>query len=216
MISPDLTWAVGRRTVAATVVGTMRLRCYGRERIPLHGGVVLAINHFSWGDTMAFGYCCPRTILYVAKSEADRIPGLGHLMRAAGAFPIRRGESDREAVRKMREIAREGKVLGVFVEGTRQKSGVPGEVQAGAAMVAINEGVPVVPGAVYGSLGWRFPNFHPVSIAWGEPVRFDGLPKNGRGYKEASAEIQRRIRMLWEWLGELERLGRPRVATPPV
>jgi 1-acyl-sn-glycerol-3-phosphate acyltransferase len=192
-----------------------RLRDYGVDRIPLHGGVVVAVNHFSWLDPPAFGTSCPRVILYVAKLEAIRAPGLGQLLRGFGAFPVRRGEGDREAVRTMRRIAREGHVLGVFAEGTRQRSGVPGQVQAGAAMVAISEGVPVVPGAVHGSQTWRFGNFHPVSIAWGEPMRFDGLPRSGRGYKEASVEIQRSIHRLWHWLVELHELGRPRVATPP-
>jgi 1-acyl-sn-glycerol-3-phosphate acyltransferase len=151
----------------------------------------------------------------VGKSEAHRVPGLGHLMRAMGSFSIRRGEADREAVRMMRQFVRDGEALGVFVEGTRQKSGVPGEVQPGAAMVAINEGVPVVPGAVQGSQAWRFWNLHPVSIAWGEPMHFDGLPRGSKGYREASAEIKRRIHGLWHWLVQLEALGRPKVATPP-
>jgi 1-acyl-sn-glycerol-3-phosphate acyltransferase len=211
----DVSWRIGRITAAAPLALHMRLRYYGADRIPLHGGVVLAINHFSWIDTFAFGYTCPRTILYVAKFEAIRVPGFGHLLQVMGAFPIRRGESDREAVRKMRGIVRDGHVLGVFVEGTRQKSGVPGRAQAGAAMVAINEGVPVIPGAVQGSQRWRPWRPDPVSVAWGEPMRFDGLPRNGRGYKEASAEIERQIRYLWSFLVDTEKLERPRVATPP-
>jgi 1-acyl-sn-glycerol-3-phosphate acyltransferase len=212
----DVTWAVGRRTVAPPVALSMRLRHYGSDRIPLEGGVVLAMNHFSWGDVIAFGWACPRTIYYVAKSEADSIPVLGAVMRSLGTFPIRRGQSDRNAVRVMRQTVRDGRVLGVFAEGTRQRSGVPGEVQAGAAMVAINEGVPVVVGAVHGSQTWSFPNFHPVTIAWSEPMRFEGLPRNGRGYKEASKEIQSKIRELWQWLVDLHELDRrPRAATPP-
>ena len=54
-----------------------------------------------------------------------------------------------------------------------------------------------------------------MSVAWGEPMRFDGLPKGGRGYREASAEIQAEIRKLWEWLGETHAAGRPSQATPP-
>ena len=79
----------------------------------------------------------------------------------------------------------------------------------GAAMVALQEDVPVIAGAIHGSQRWRFGNFHPVSVAWGEPMRFDGLPKGGRGYGEATVEIERRIRGLWSWLVELHRLGRP-------
>ena len=99
---------------------------------------------------------------------------------------MRRGESDREAVRRMREVVRDGNALGVFVEGTRQRSGVPGHVQPGAAMVALQEDVPVVCAAIHGSQRWKLGNFAPVSIAWGEPMRFDGLPRGGKGYREAS------------------------------
>jgi 1-acyl-sn-glycerol-3-phosphate acyltransferase len=206
---PDLFWAVGRYWAQPTTEMLTRLRVYGRERIPTDGGVVLAINHFSWIDTTSFGAACPRTIYYVAKAEVYDIPGLAQLMRAFGAFPIRRGESDREAVRMMRGFVREGRVLGVFVEGTRQRSGVPGTAMPGAAMVALQERVPVVCGAVHGSQTWRFGNFHPVSVAWSEPIHFDGLPGGGRGYRAATAEIEQRIRRLWEWLVDVHRLGRP-------
>lgn len=214
MTGTDLAWRIGRLTLVPATHVTGRLHIHGRERIPDLGGVVLAFNHFSWIDTAAFGAGCPRTIHYVAKIEAHGVPGLGQLIRAFGTISVRRGESDREAVRQMRQIARDGKVLGVFAEGTRQRSGVPGDVQAGAAMVAINEAVPVVPGAVHGSQTWRVGNFHPISIAWGEAMRFDGLPRNGRGYREASAEIQRAIHRLWRFLVDLHALGRPQ-ATPP-
>ena len=211
----DGVWVVGRLTIGSLVRVFGRLRVYGKERVPREGGFVIACNHYSWFDPGALGTACPRTIYYMAKIEAHRVPGLGHLIRAFGTFPVRRGESDREAVRTMRQVVREGKALGLFVEGTRQRSGVPGEVQPGAAMVALQEGVPVVPVAVHGSQTWKPGNFHPVSIAWGEPMNFDGLPKGGRGYREASALVQAEIRRLWEWLVEQHELGRPRGATPP-
>ena len=209
-------WALGRLTIQPAAVISSRLRVYGRERIPDIGGVVLAINHFSWLDPAAFGSACPRVVHYMAKIEAHGVPGLGQLIRAFGTFSVRRGESDREAVRMMREVVRNGKVLGLFVEGTRQRSGVPGEVKPGAAMVAVQEGVPVVCGAVHGSQTWRPGNFHPVSIAWGEAMRFDGLPRNAKGYREASAEIEREIRRLFDWLTDVHAVGRPAVAVPPV
>ena len=116
----------------------------------------------------------------------------------------------------MREIVREGKVLGMFVEGTRQRAGVPGVVQPGAAMVALQEKVPVVPVAIHGTQHWKVGNFAPVSIAWGEPLRFDELPRNAKGYREASARIQDEIHRLWHWLVELHELARrPAVAVPP-
>ena len=215
MSTTDLVWALGRPTIGTFARLVAPLKVYGAERVPRHGGVVLALNHFSWIDPPAFGAACPRTIYYMAKIEAHRVPGLGQLIRAFGTFAVRRGESDREAVRIMRRLVTEGKALGLFVEGTRQRSGVPGEVKPGAAMVALQEDVPVVPAAIYGTQLWRLGNFQPASVAWGEPVRFDGLTRNAKGYREASAEIQQRIRALYDFLGELHAAGRPAVAVPP-
>jgi 1-acyl-sn-glycerol-3-phosphate acyltransferase len=211
----DAVWAVGRLTIGTAVRVFAPLRVYGRERVPPVGGVVYALNHFSWLDAPAFGAASPRTIYYMAKIEAHVVPGLGELIRAFGTFSVRRGESDREAVRRMREVVRGGNVLGVFVEGTRQRSGVPGVVQPGAAMAAVQEGVPVVCGAIHGSQEWRFGTFAPVSVAWSEPLRFADMPRNGRGYREASAAIQEELHRLWAWLRDLHELGRPGVATPP-
>jgi 1-acyl-sn-glycerol-3-phosphate acyltransferase len=181
----------------------------------MNGGVVLAANHVSWIDPPALGAACPRTVYFMAKVEAHRIPGLGEFVRALGAFPVRRGESDREAVRTMRQIVREGHALGLFVEGTRQRSGELGKAQPGAAMVAINEEVPIVPAAIHGGHTWRLGNFRPVSIAWGTPMTFEGLPRGGKGYKEASIEIERALAKLLTWLEGIHELGRPDAATPP-
>jgi len=211
----DFMWPIGRYTLGWLGALTARVRYYGSDRIPQHGGVVLALNHASWIDIPCFGVACPRNTYFLAKAEAHEVPGLGPFIRTFGSFAVRRGESDREAVRRMREVVREGHVLGVFVEGTRQRSGVPGEVQPGAAMVALQEGVPVVCGAIYGSDQWKLGNFAPATVAWSEPLRFEGLPRGGKGYREGSAEIQREIRRQWEWLRDLHAAGRPCNAVPP-
>lgn len=211
----DSVWAVARPTMGLSAALATRLRSYGAERMPQSGGVVLALNHFSWVDIPCVGYASPRNIYFLAKIEAHTTPGLGTLIRGFGAFSVRRGESDREAVRRMREVVREGHVLGVFVEGTRQKSGVPGHAQPGAAMVALREDMPVVCVAIHGSQHWRLGNFAPVSMAWSEPIRFSGLPKGAKGYREASSEIEAELNRLWSWLRDLHETGRPRAAVPP-
>jgi 1-acyl-sn-glycerol-3-phosphate acyltransferase len=211
----DAAWAIGRMTLQPLTKLFVPVRNYGVERIPRTGGVVLAVNHFHWIDVPVFGACSPRTVYFVAKVEAHRIPGLGQLIRSFGAISVRRGESDREAVRQMRAAARAGEVIGLFVEGTRQRSGTLGEVQPGAAMVALQEDVPVVAGAIHGSQRWKVGNWAPVSVAWSEPMRFEGLPKGARGYREASAEIAAKLRELHGWLVELHENGRPDRATPP-
>jgi 1-acyl-sn-glycerol-3-phosphate acyltransferase len=207
-------WTIGKGVIGTFTRSMMRLKGYGQERVPREGGAVLAVNHFSYADPPAIGVLCPRRIVFVAKVELHGIPGFGELMRAHGALAVRRGESDREALRQMRETVRNNDLLGLFVEGTRQKTGVPGEAKPGAAMVAIQEGVPVIPAAIHGSQDWAFGKWPPVSVAFGEPMRFDEVPRNSKGYRQATDEIEAEIRRLWEFLVRMHELGRPR-AVPP-
>jgi 1-acyl-sn-glycerol-3-phosphate acyltransferase len=205
---------VGRPFFGALVKTFAPLRSYGTERIPRHGPVVFCFNHFSWLDPWAIGSRIPRTVYYIAKQEAHDTPVMGWFIRIFGTTAIRRGESDREAVRAMRQIVQRGDCLGMFPEGTRQKA-EPGPVLPGAAMIAIQERVPVVCAAIEGSQRWQLGNFEPVSLAFGEPLSLDGLPRNSKGYRQGSAEIQRELRRLWEFLVRMHELGRPRVAIPP-
>lgn len=211
----DTAWAIGKPIMGGPTALMTRLRIYGRERIPRTGGLVIAYNHFSWIDIPAFGWSSPRPVYFLAKAEAHAVPVAGAYLRLFGSFGVRRGESDREAVRRMRDVVRAGNALGIFAEGTRQRSGVLGPVQPGAAMAALQEDAPVVCAAIYGTHEWRPGNFKPVSIAYGEPLRFTGLTRNAKGYREASAEIGAELRRLWEWLRDLHTAGRPRHALPP-
>jgi 1-acyl-sn-glycerol-3-phosphate acyltransferase len=198
----ELAWAIGRVYMGWPARLFTRARAVGVENVPPTGGIVYAINHLHWIDIPLIGLLSPRTVLFVAKSEAANHPFFGPFLRLHGAIGIRRGESDRDAVRHMREAARDGGVVGLFVEGTRQRGGRPGVAQPGAAMVALQEDVPVVPVAIYGTQFWRIGNFRRCTVAFGEPLRFEGLPKNGKGYREATAVIERRIHELFD---ELER-----------
>jgi 1-acyl-sn-glycerol-3-phosphate acyltransferase len=209
-------WALGRRYMGWPALAATRGRAYGRERVPKTGGLVYAVNHMHWLDIPLVGALSPRNIDFVAKVEAVRVPGIGRFLEWHGTIAVRRGESDRVAVRKMLESARSGRVVGLFVEGTRLKTGRPGTAQPGAAMVAIQAGVPVIPMAIYGTQFWKPTHPAPCSIAFGEPVRFDELPKNGRGYKEATVEIERRINVLFDWLAEVHANGRPKGLAPPL
>jgi 1-acyl-sn-glycerol-3-phosphate acyltransferase len=211
----DAAWALGRPVMGIPTALATRLRVYGRERVPPTGGVVIAYNHFSWIDIPAFGWSSPRTVYFLAKAEAHAVPLVGAYLRLFGSFGVRRGESDREAVRRMRDVVRARHALGIFVEGTRQRGGMPGPVQPGAAMTAVQEDVPVVCAAIHGSQTWKPGNFAPVSIAYGEPRRFEGLPQNAKGYREASAAIEHELHRLWAWLRDLHEAGRPRHAVPP-
>ena len=201
----DAVWAVGRITMGVPTRLVARARAYGVDRVPRAGGMVYAMNHMHWLDIPLVGVVSPRNVWFVAKAEAANHRIAGWYLRLFGAIAIRRGESDRDAVRRMREEARHGHVIGLFVEGTRQRSGRPGTAQPGAAMVALQERVPVVPVAIYGTQFWRIGNFRRCSIAFGEPLTFDDLPRNGKRYKEATAVIERRIHELFAWLEREDR-----------
>jgi 1-acyl-sn-glycerol-3-phosphate acyltransferase len=207
-------WSVGKGLIGTATRLLVPIKVYGRERIPREGGLVLAMNRFSYADPPVFGTVFPRRIVFVAKTELFDSRGLAQLMRAHGTLAIRRGESDRDALRRMREAVRHNEALGLFVEGTRQRAGIPGIAKPGAAMVAVQEGVPVLPAAIHGSQHWRPVNFHPVSVAFGEPMRFADYSRNGKGYAAATEEIQAELHRLWEFLVDMHERGRPQ-GTPP-
>ena len=205
MNSADVVWAIGRIYIGWPVRLFTRARAVGLENVPKAGGAVYAINHLHWIDIPLTGLLSPRTVWFVAKAEAANYPVAGAFLRMHGAIAIRRGESDREAVRRMRDEARAGHVIGLFVEGTRQKSGRPGVAQPGAAMVGMQEDVPIIPVAIYGTQFWKPGNFRRCTVAFGEPLRFNDLPKNGKGYREATAVVERRIHELFDELERAER-----------
>ena len=200
----DRAWAFSRLWLQPLTKLFTRPRIYGAERIP-SGGCVLAVNHLHWVDICVVGALSPRTVNYVTKTEALAIPVVGWYISLHGAIGVRRGESDREAVRRMREAARDGRMVGLFVEGTRQRSGRPGVAQPGAAMVGMQESVPIVPVAIYGTQFWKPGNFRRCTVSFGEPLWFDDLPKNGNGYRKATAVIERRIHELFDELERTER-----------
>jgi 1-acyl-sn-glycerol-3-phosphate acyltransferase len=181
---------------------------YGLERVPETGGGVVALNHLSAIDPPLAGALSPRTLYYMAKAELLEMPVVGDVLRWTGAFPVRRGAGDRDSIRLAREIAREGHLVGVFVEGTRQKLGYPGDVFPGAMMIALQEGVPVVPCGIY-SFGWTRKNHMPCAIVWGDPMDLSMMPTSGRGYKRAAELVGDELRHLWRQAGEAVAAGFP-------
>jgi len=212
---PEVAWALGRYYMGLPTRAVTRPRTYGIDRVPKTGGVVYAMNHMHWIDVPLIGVVSPRNIDFVAKAEAVNLPGIGQFLRWHGTIAVRRGESDRDAVRRMRESARAGHAVGLFVEGTRNDSGRPGSAQPGAAMVAIQEDVPVAPVAIYGTQFWKVGDWSKCSVAFGEPLDVSHHPRNSKGYRAAAVDIQQELRRLWEFLVTTHEQGRPRNAVPP-
>jgi 1-acyl-sn-glycerol-3-phosphate acyltransferase len=166
------------------------------------------VNHLSAIDPPLVGSFSNRAIFYMAKAEILQIPVVGEALGWTGGFPVRRGESDREGLRTARELVREGHVVGMFVEGTRQRFGYPGAVHPGAGMIAMKERVPIIPIGIE-TFGWSRKNRRACCVVYGDAMRFDGLPCNGQGYKAAAEILRLEILRLWRQAAEALAAGFP-------
>jgi 1-acyl-sn-glycerol-3-phosphate acyltransferase len=179
-----------------------RLRERGLEHVPRAGGYVLAANHNSNLDPWPLGLpLFPRRFLrFMAKSELFWFP-LSLVLKAGGAFKVRRGERDVEAIATAVGLCREGHVVVMFPEGTRRKKGLRKRHEArwhtGAARIALDAAVPLVPAAIAGTDQLR--RLGPLRVAYGAPVELDDLQDRGRA--EAASEATERLR---EAIGVLE------------
>jgi 1-acyl-sn-glycerol-3-phosphate acyltransferase len=189
-------WHVMRYFVAPATLAVAPSYGYGAERIPPEGGAMLAANHFSGLDHPLICCFCPRPVYYMAKAELFDVPVFGELLHWTGTFPIRRGEADRDALREARRIVREGGMIGVHIEGTRQKFGHPGPIQHGGLSVAIMEGVPVLPVAL-DTFGWTPWNRKRCAVVFGEPISLDGIPRGRAGYEQGGEIVGAEIVRLW-------------------
>jgi 1-acyl-sn-glycerol-3-phosphate acyltransferase len=154
-----------------------RLRARGLEHIP-EGGFVLAANHTSNFDPWPLGipFLPRRQLRFMAKAELFN-PVLTPILKAGGAFKVRRGEGDIEAMRTAARLAKEGEIVVMFPEGTRQRKGLRKKFEArphtGAARIALAAGVPLVPAAIAGTD--RLSRLGPLRVAYGEPVDLSDL-----------------------------------------
>jgi 1-acyl-sn-glycerol-3-phosphate acyltransferase len=205
--NPELTWSFARRPVLPILRLIAPSWGYGQELVPATGGAVVAANHFSAVDPAILGVHCRRTLYYMTKTELLAVPIAGELLRWTGAFAVRRGEGDRDSLRVARWAARTGHVVGVFAEGTRQHAGHPGPMHAGAAMIAIQEDVPVIPCAL-DTFGWSIKNRRTCSLVWGDPLRLD-LPRTGKGYKEGTKILEEIVTRLWRQAAQAAADGFP-------
>ena len=114
---------------------------------------MLASNHVSYWDPVAIVCAIERQVYFMAKAELFNIPVVGYAVRVSGAFPVRREVTDYQALRTALRLLHQGEVVGIFPEGTRNKSEGMLQPHFGAAMLALKTGVPVVPIAVIGSRG---------------------------------------------------------------
>jgi len=175
-----------------------RLRARGLENVPREGGYVLACNHVSSFDPwpLAMPLWPRRYLRFMAKSELYWWP-LRLVLDGAGAFRVRRGRADVEAMTTAVQLAREGHVVAMFPEGTRRRKGLVKRFEArprsGAARIALEAGVPLVPAAVAGTD--HLMRLGPLRVAYGAPVDIEDLRGGDlrTGAQEATDRLMARI-----------------------
>lgn len=182
---------------------------YGVERIPREGGVVVAANHFTALDPVLVGGLEPRGMHLLAKGQLFRRSLLTESILWLGAIPVGHQADNRAALRHATELLRGGRVVGVFVEGARQRSQEMGEAMPGAALLAARAGVPVVPCGV-DTHGWAKARRRPCVAVFGEPIRLDALPPGREGIQFGTRKIAGAIDRLFQEAVEANRAGRPK------
>jgi 1-acyl-sn-glycerol-3-phosphate acyltransferase len=200
-------WRFARAVVQPVTLALAPSAAYGIERLPA-GGSVIAANHFSGIDHPLIGCYVPRPSYFLAKSELFEYPVLGEALEWMGTISIRRGEGDRDALRAARERVREGGIVVVHIEGTRQRLGYPGPIHSGGLMIAMQEGAPVVPLGL-DTFGWSPLNRRRCAVVFGEPFDLSALPRNRAGYAEAGELVRAAIVRLWRFAAEAAAAGLP-------
>ncbi|PLR82634.1 lysophospholipid acyltransferase family protein [Bacillus sp. V33-4] len=171
-----------------------RFEVIGREHFPKEGGVLLCANHIDNLDPPVVGINAPRPVHFMAKAEVFSVPLLGKILPRVNAFPVKRGMSDREALRKGLAILNDGHVLGLFPEGTRSKTGELGKGLAGAGFFALRSESAIVPCAIIGP----YKPFKRLKVVYGRPVDFTEIRRNKATADEATELIMAAIHKLIE------------------
>jgi 1-acyl-sn-glycerol-3-phosphate acyltransferase len=184
-----------------------RVRVDGLEHIPESGPVLVVINHCSNVDGMLMiGYVIPRfgrPFAWPGKAEAMRWPLVGYAMKQNGVFGVRRGAGDLESFRIARQVLDEGRVLAIFPEGTRSRTGALQEAKEGATVLAARSGAPILPIGISGSHRFwprgSLPRpFRGMRVRIGESFRLE-MPRTGDRKEDlrlATAELMGRIAAL--------------------
>ncbi|WP_107670473.1 1-acyl-sn-glycerol-3-phosphate acyltransferase [Cyanothece sp. BG0011] len=161
--------------IVPTFYTYFRGRVYGRENVPKKHPLVVVSNHGSYFDPPLLSSSLGRPVAFMAKEELFKVPILKEGIRLYGAYPVKRGKSDRAAIRAALNAVKDGWLVGLFLEGTRTPDSRVHDPKLGAAMIAAKAQVPLLPVSLWGTekilqKGSPFPRPVPVTIRVGEVI----------------------------------------------
>jgi 1-acyl-sn-glycerol-3-phosphate acyltransferase len=175
-----------------------RFEVKGRQNVPKKEGFILASNHISYLDPGALGAACPRKLNFMAKHELFKKPMISRLLNSVGAFPLKRGEADRSALKEGINRLKNGAAVVLFPQGSRIVED-NATVHPGVAFLALNSGVPIIPAFIKWTekalpRGARSIRPAKISISFGEPIFIERRCKPN--YQEIARDVMSRIRDL--------------------
>ncbi|MGI8729733.1 MAG: 1-acylglycerol-3-phosphate O-acyltransferase [Solirubrobacteraceae bacterium] len=203
-VNPLVYW-LSRAVLEPFFLLYFRMRRIGRQHIPATGGLIIAANHRSFLDPFVIGTLVRRPVYFVAKRELFKRPLVAWWLSSLGAFPVDRGNGDRDAMDTARRILERGDCVVIFPEGTRTRPGGLDTPKRGVGRLALETGAPIVPVAIIGSesvrRGWRI-RPHQVRMRCGPPLRFPRVAAPSPQLARAVMDrVWPNVELQWEWLG---------------
>ena len=152
-----------------------RGRVEGEENVPAQGPLVIVANHASDFDPPFLSNCVRRPVSYMAKEELFKVPVLASAIRLYGAYPVKRGNADRSAIREALKQLDQGWAVGVFLQGTRTVDGRISNPKLGAALIAAKAQAPLLPVSLWGThrispKGAKMPRAMPLTVRIGRSI----------------------------------------------
>ncbi|MFP3723839.1 lysophospholipid acyltransferase family protein [Priestia filamentosa] len=185
-------YGFARGVVKSILTPLFRVEIIGKENIPKDAGVIVCSNHISNFDPPVVGMTFPRPVYFMAKAELFKVPGLKTLLPKIYAFPVKRGLSDRDALRKGISILKEGGALGLFPEGSRSKDGKLGKGMAGVGFFALRSNAVIVPCAVIGP----YKPFKKLQVVYGKPIDVTEMRKERVSSEKVTEVVMKEIGLL--------------------
>ncbi|RNF40514.1 lysophospholipid acyltransferase family protein [Planococcus salinus] len=185
-------YTFGKALVKTVLTPMYRFEVIGAENFPKDGGILLCSNHIHALDPPVVGMTAPRTVHFMAKEELFKAPILGPILPKVNAFPVKRGMSDREALRTALKLLKSGNVVGLFPEGTRSTDGVLKKGLSGAGFFALRGNADVMPCAIIGP----YKAFRKVKVVYGEPIRMEPFRERKASADEVTEAIMGNIQKI--------------------
>ncbi|MEL6438593.1 MAG: lysophospholipid acyltransferase family protein [Cyanobacteria bacterium J06621_8] len=152
-----------------------RIKIHGAEQVPQRGGLIVVSNHASYFDPPILSNCVGRPVAFMAKEELFKVPVFKQAIQLYGAYPVKRSAADRSALRAAMTAIDSGWIAAVFLQGTRSPDARITDPKLGAAWIAAQAQVPLLPVSIWGSekilsKGSSVPKTTPLTVRIGSII----------------------------------------------